>query len=101
MKAYTKIQLKKYKGLYLFLIPGIVLALIFSYLPMVGLLIAFKDNINFIRYSNPLEAFANAQWTFEHFQKIFSDHDIYKYIINTLIFIVLIIKVFISISSIL
>ena len=85
MKAYTKIQLKKYKGLYLFLIPGIVLALIFSYLPMVGLLIAFKDNINFIRYSNPLEAFANAQWTFEHFQKIFSDHDIYKYIINTLI----------------
>ena len=55
MKAYTKIQLKKYKGLYLFLIPGIVLALIFSYLPMVGLLIAFKDNINFIRYSNPLD----------------------------------------------
>ena len=58
MNSVTKKQLKKYRGLYLFLIPAVVFALIFSYLPMAGLLIGFKDNINFIRYSNPLEAFA-------------------------------------------
>ncbi len=85
MKEYTKKQLKKYRGMYPFLLPAVLLALVFSYLPMVGLLIAFKDKINFIRYSNVFEAFSHANWTTEHFAKIFSDRDIYKYIVNTLI----------------
>lgn len=85
MKEHVKRDLKKYKGLYPFLIPAVVLALVFSYLPMVGLIIAFKDNINFIRYDSPLEAFMNANWTTAHFEKIFNDPEIYKYIVNTLI----------------
>ena len=85
MVSRTGKQLKKYRGLYPFLIPAVVFALIFSYLPMVGLMVAFKDKINFIRYDSPLEAFINANWTFEHFKKIFSDPEIYKYIINTLV----------------
>lgn len=84
-KIYLKKQLKKYGSLYPFLIPAMLLALVFSYLPMAGLVIAFKDNINFIRYDSPLEAFMNASWSFQHFRTIFSDPEIYKYIINTLI----------------
>ena len=85
MDKHVKEQLKKYKTLYPFLIPAVVLALVFAYLPMVGLLIAFKDKINFVKYSNPLTAFSKAKWTFAHFEKIFSDADIGKYIANTLV----------------
>lgn len=80
---------KQGKSLVPFVIPAVALALLFSYLPMVGLLIAFKDNINFIRYNNPIEAFMQATWTFDHFKKIFSDPEILKYIGNTLIISVL------------
>lgn len=82
-------QWKKHKSLVPFVLPAIIFAILFSYLPMIGILIAFKDNINFIRYSNPLEAFANANWTFGHFTKIFSDPEILKYIGNTLVISVL------------
>ena len=88
MKDFSR-KWKRRKTLLLFVLPAVVLALIFNYLPMVGVLIAFKDNINLIRYSNPLEAFMNATWTVEHFQKIFSDPEILKYIGNTLIISVL------------
>ena len=88
MKDFSR-KWKRRKTLLLFVLPAVILALIFNYMPMVGVLIAFKDNINFIRYSNPLEAFMNATWTVEHFQKIFSDPEILKYIGNTLIISVL------------
>ncbi len=84
MQQHKKVLLKRYKTLYPFLIPAVLLALVFSYLPMAGLLIAFKDNLNFVRYSNPLEAFSHAEWTLKHFATIFSDADIGKYIGNTL-----------------
>ena len=80
---------KKSRSLLLYVLPALAFGLVFSYFPMVGLLIAFKDNINFIRYSNPIEAFFAANWTLEHFGKIFSDPEILKYIGNTLIISVL------------
>lgn len=76
---------KKSGTLLLYVLPAVLFGLVFSYLPMAGLLIAFKDNINFIRYDNPIEAFFAANWTFEHFGKIFADAEILKYIGNTLI----------------
>lgn len=84
-----KAKWKRSKSLVPFVVPAVIFAVLFSYLPMMGLLIAFKDNINFIRYSNPIEAFMNANWTLEHFGKIFSDPEILKYIGNTLIISVL------------
>ncbi len=84
-----KAKWKKNKSLVPFVLPAIVFGVLFSYLPMVGLLIAFKDNINFIRYDNPIQAFLAADWTVKHFQKIFSDPEILKYIANTLIISVL------------
>lgn len=81
MTKYFKQQIKKYKWLYLFLIPAVVLALMFSYLPMVGLLMAFKGEMDFV-LNTPIEAFMQAEWTLEHFQKIFSDADILHYIVT-------------------
>ncbi len=80
----TAAKLKKYKSLIPFVIPAMLFALIFSYLPMAGILIAFKDNPNFGRYS-VFEAFNRAHWTLDNFKMIFSDPDILKYIGNTLI----------------
>lgn len=75
---------KKYKTLIPFVIPAVLFALVFSYLPMTGILIAFKDHPNFLRY-DVFEAFAKSDWTLENFEKLFSDPDILKYIKNTLI----------------
>lgn len=80
-----KSKWKKNKSLVPFVLPAVVFAVLFSYLPLIGLLIAFKDNINFIRYDSPIEAFLNAEWTFAHFAKIFGDPEILRYIGNTLI----------------
>lgn len=75
---------KKYKTLIPFVIPAVLFALVFSYLPMTGILIAFKDHPNFLRY-DVFEAFAKSDWTLENFERLFSDPDILKYIKNTLI----------------
>lgn len=77
-------KIKKHKHLIPFVIPAIVFALIFCYLPMAGILIAFKDNPNFVRY-DVFEAFSRSDWTMENFQKIFSDPEIFRIIKNTLI----------------
>lgn len=77
-------KVHKYKALIPFVIPAVLFALIFSYLPMTGILIAFKDNPNFLRY-NVLEAFQRSEWTLENFKILFSDPEILSYIRNTLI----------------
>lgn len=45
-----KEKFKKHRALVPFVIPAMLFALVFSYLPMIGILIAFKDNPNFGRY---------------------------------------------------
>lgn len=84
MNRTLKKNFKKNRGLIPFVIPAVVFALIFSYLPMVGILIAFKDNPNFGRYE-PLEAFFRADWTFDNFKLIFLRSEILSAIKNTLI----------------
>lgn len=83
-KNTFKSRLKKHRGLIPFVVPAVVFALIFSYLPMAGILIAFKDNPNFGRY-DVLEAFRRSDWTLENFRILFSDPEILRYIKNTLI----------------
>ena len=77
-------KVKKNKALIPFVLPAILFALIFCYLPMAGIVIAFKDNPNFVRYG-VFEALEKSQWTMENFEKIFSDPEILRYIKNTLI----------------
>ena len=51
---------------------------------MAGIVIAFKDNPNFVRY-DVFEALSKSDWTMDNFEKIFSDPEILRYIKNTLI----------------
>ena len=77
-------KVEKHKHLIPFVIPAVLFALIFCYLPMAGIVIAFKDNPNFVRY-DVFEALSKSDWTMENFEKIFSDPEILRYIRNTLI----------------
>ena len=77
-------KVSKHKQLIPFVLPAILFALIFCYLPMAGIVIAFKDNPNFLRY-DVLEALSRADWTLEHFEMIFSDPEIFRVVRNTLI----------------
>ncbi len=79
-----KLKWKKHKSLVPFVLPAVIFALIFSYIPMIGILIAFKDNPNFGRY-DVLTAFNKATWTMDNFKVLFSDPEILRYIGNTLI----------------
>lgn len=84
MKSTLRSKIKKHSSLIPFVIPAIAFAFVFCYLPMVGILIAFKDNPNFGRY-DAFEAFARAEWTLENFKLIVSDPEIMRYLTNTLI----------------
>lgn len=77
-------KFKKHRSLVPFVIPAMLFALVFSYLPMIGILIAFKDNPNFGRY-DVFEAFSRADWTLDNFKTLFSDPEILRYVVNTLI----------------
>lgn len=85
MKAYLKKELKKHRTLYLFLIPAVIMALLFHYAPMLGLVMAFFDDINLKRY-DVITAISKADFVgIDHFIRIFSDPTILPIIGNTLI----------------
>lgn len=61
-----------------FLLPALALTLIFKYIPMGGILIAFK------RY-NPIRGILGSEWVgFKHFQRFLSSPDFLRYLANTL-----------------
>jgi putative aldouronate transport system permease protein len=64
--------------LYLFVLPALVLIIIFKYVPMYGAIIAFKD-------FNPLQGIMNSPWIgFENFKKFMSTPDFMNLLGNTL-----------------
>ncbi|WP_310829537.1 ABC transporter permease [Paenibacillus pedocola] len=70
---------KRNWGLYLLLLPAVVLSLLFAYKPMYGILIAFKD------YS-PAMGIAESPWAgFKYFEKFFNSYQFSATIKNTLI----------------
>ncbi|SFS45788.1 sugar ABC transporter permease [Paenibacillus sp. BC26] len=72
-------RFRGYGGLLLMMIPGMLYFLIFHYLPMYGVILAFKD-------FKMLEGILNSPWVgFKHFDKAFSDSNFYKVLKNTLI----------------
>src|SRR4051812_28988753 len=73
-------DLKKSPMLYAMLLPGVVFMLIFSYLPMAGILIAFKD----INYSKGL--FMSDWIGFKNFGFLFGTPDAFIITRNTLIY---------------
>jgi len=71
-------DLKRDKYLYLLALPGLLYFLIFKYIPVGGLVIAFQD------YS-PYLGILKSDWVgFEHFQRFFSNQDFVMLLRNTM-----------------
>lgn len=69
----------KYKYLYLLILPGIVWYFIYRYLPMYGMIIAFKDY-------NVVKGIWESPWVgLKHFEFLFTYPDFYRIVANTLI----------------
>ncbi len=67
-----KKELKKYLPFYMFLLPAIILVVLFCYMPMEGLVIAFKD----YKMARGIEG---SEWVgLKHFQALFSDPNFYR-----------------------
>ncbi len=71
-------DLSRDKYLYLLALPGILYFLLFRYVPMWGVVIAFKDYM-------PYLGFMGSKWVgFEHFIRFFNNPEFYKLFRNTL-----------------
>lgn len=72
-------ELRQNWPLYVMVIPAVVLAIIFCYIPMGGLVMAFQDY-------KPWLGLTGSQWVwFDNFKQIFMFKESYQAIINTLI----------------
>src|SRR5690606_29295653 len=78
-KRGTLYRIKQHRYIYLFGIPGMLILLMFNYLPMRGLLMAFQNY-------NPFKGILGSEWVgFNHFIKLFSDDKFYLMLKNTLV----------------
>lgn len=74
-----KKRLWKNKLLYVMLLPGICYFIIFKYIPMFGLAIAFQDY-------KPFKGIGGSDWVgFEHFERLFTEPDFLNILTNTLL----------------
>ena len=75
----TLVYLRQHWQLYaLFMLPAFALTVIFRYIPMGGILIAFTEY-------NPIRGILHSEWVgFAHFQRFLSSPDFLRYLMNTL-----------------
>lgn len=79
LKAERRKRIKRNKYLYFMLIPIVIYFIIFKYLPMYGLVIAFKN----FKFSDGI---LGSKWVgLEHFRNLFGNADFYKILRNTLL----------------
>ncbi|MFV0502445.1 MAG: ABC transporter permease [Lachnospirales bacterium] len=72
-------QMAEYKWLYVLGLPGIIILLLFSYLPMRYLIMAFENY-------NPHIGLMGSEWVgLEHFKTLFKDPKFYNMLKNTLV----------------
>ncbi|MGM0123538.1 hypothetical protein IGI37_000910 [Enterococcus sp. AZ194] len=70
--------MKKNYMLYMLVLPALILTFIFKYVPIYGLLIAFKNY-------NPLQGILGSEWVgFEHFSRFLSSPNFMNLLVNTL-----------------
>lgn len=83
-RKLARSQFLKTWDLYLLLIPGIIFVLIFSYLPMYGIIIGFK-NYNIFAGSSPLDAIAKSPWVgLKNWNQLWKLKDFKRAVSNTL-----------------
>ena len=75
----TLLYIRQHWQLYaLFILPAFVLTIIFRYIPMGGVLIAFEEY-------NPIRGILGSEWVgFSHFERFLSSPDFMRYLLNTL-----------------
>lgn len=75
----TLVYMRQHWQLYvLFMLPAFVLTIIFRYVPMGGVMIAFTEY-------NPFKGVWGSEWVgFEHFERFLSSPDFMEYLLNTL-----------------
>lgn len=71
-------KIKKYRTMYVFLIPAVALTIVFSYTPMIGVIMAFQNY-------NPIKGFFGSEFVgIKHFVEFFNDTAFYSALKNTL-----------------
>ena len=85
-KTKLKIHFKRYWPLYVMILPMIIYLLIFSYYPMLGLQLAFKDwKPKLGIWGSPWATNENGELDiFSHFNTLFTDDNFFKTFTNTL-----------------
>ena len=75
----TLVYMRQHWQLYLiFMLPAVVLTIVFRYIPMGGILIAFTEY-------NPILGILGSEWVgFDHFTRFLSSPDFMQYLLNTL-----------------
>lgn len=75
----TLVYMRQHWQLYLiFMLPPVLLTVIFRYIPMGGVLIAFTEY-------NPIRGILGSEWVgFSHFTRFLSSPDFMRYLMNTL-----------------
>lgn len=85
-KVSFRTQLKNRGSLFIFYLPAVVFSILFSYIPMLGLVMAFKENPNLFGSSSAIAGILEAKWVgFDNFIKIFSQEQVINALRNTLI----------------
>lgn len=79
MKSKTMLYVRDHWQLYvIFLLPALALTIIFRYIPMGGIMIAFQDY-------NPIRGLLGSRWVgLKHFSRFLSSPDFLSYLSNTL-----------------
>lgn len=75
----TLLYMRQHWQLYVFfLLPALVLTLIFKYIPMGGIMIAFQQY-------NPIQGILGSEWVgFKYFERFLTSPDFMNYLVNTL-----------------
>ncbi len=67
------IKIKKYASIFWFILPALILAILFGYVPLIFILAAFKDEFN-LAINTPLQELFRNNWSFIQFTKIFGEN---------------------------
>jgi putative aldouronate transport system permease protein len=75
----TAVDIWRHRWLYVLLLPGLLFFIVFVYVPLAGSVVAFQD------YS-PFRGFSGSEWVgLDNFRKLFTDRDLPRVTINTLV----------------
>lgn len=80
-----KKNLKKYRWTIWLILPAVAFALVFSYVPMLGILFSFKGASFNLMKGGILENLFTSDWTLTNYADIFVDESFWKAIGNTLV----------------